>query len=104
MPTLYITVGRVTEKTQLMIAASQRSVVLDITMGQPRSVSAVLAKDDLRTGIELYTDANCWVDIGPNANAGAPGTDGNVSSFFMGRTERVRKHIDKGDKVSAVAA
>jgi hypothetical protein len=108
MPNLYITFAPAIGNPQLMIASSQRSAVMSIGPPQPRAapppVTSILTAQDSDMVIELYTDSDCWVDIGPDAKAGMPGAEGRISSFFMGRGERVRKRIDSGDKVSAVAA
>jgi hypothetical protein len=109
MPNLYITFGPAIGNPQLMIASSQRSAVMQIApTGQPQPalppVMSTLTAQDSDMVIDLYTDCDCWVDIGPDPKAGIPGTAGRISSFFMGRGERVRKRIDSGDKVSAVAA
>jgi hypothetical protein len=109
MPNLYITFGRATGNPPLMVASTQRSAVMQIgPTGQPQPVlppvMSTLTAQDIDTAVDLYTDSDCWVDIGPDAKAGTPGSEGRISSFFMGRGERVRKRIDSGDKVSAVAA
>jgi hypothetical protein len=110
MANLYICFGRAQGDPPVMVARSQRSAVLQLTpTGQPQpaatpvQVTSTMMAVDIDTAIDCYTEVDCWVDIGPNPNAGLPGTAGNITSFFMARGERVRKAIDKGDKVSAIA-
>lgn len=104
MANLYVTFGRAIGSPPLMIAATCRSAKLVIAAGETDSVVTTLAADDTHNAVDLYAEASCWVDIGPDADAGEPGVDGNETSFFMASGERNYKVVDEHDKVSVVAA
>lgn len=104
MANLYVTFGRAIGNPPLMIAATQRSATLFIAVGSTDSVVTTLAADDKHNAVDLKAEADCWVDIGPDADAGEPGVDGSDTSFFMAEGERIQKIVDEHDKVSVVAA
>lgn len=83
-----------------MIAAQQRSDTMEIGVDTVSTVAA----DDKHNAVDLKTEANCWVDIGPTPDAGDPTESGTETSFYMAEGERIQKICDEGDKVSVVAA
>lgn len=99
MANLYVTFGRATGSPPLMVATGSKSAKLAIGGS---AVATTLAAESIHTAVDLYAEAACFVDVGPNAAASDPGTSG--TSFFMGQGERLQKVCDHNDKVSVIAA
>lgn len=107
MAYLIVTFGRAGGDVPVMRGANQRTekLSIDAATTDPAPATEMVADAGSNYGenvVDLIAEAKCWVEIGPDPDAGDSGS-GIGNSFVMLLGERRQYSIAKGDKVSVVA-
>jgi hypothetical protein len=107
MSYLIVTFARAGADIPVMRGSNQRTekVSIDAATTDPSPATNMVADASSNHGenvADLIAEAKCWVEIGPDPDAGDSGS-GIGNSFVMLAGERRQYSINKGDKVSVVA-
>lgn len=89
-------------KVPIAVGNAARSEKINIGSTSTPGTLSTLAGE---TVVELYAEANCWLQIGssPVIDRDA-NSDGDIDGFYMASGERLHRWVSEGEKVAVIAA
>lgn len=104
MADVIVTFGRASGSPPVMQGKGRRTEVLTLSgSAATTTLSASTAGSRGENIVDILALGDCWVEIGPNPAAAAPGSPPANKSWPMSDGDRMQFDVDDNDKVSVIA-